>query len=192
MFIFRFFLIWLYCLSSCYASFDNLLNDLQVYHGITVKYPSENYTLQVDASSFRMQLDQQLIFGDRSVRVSYQDMLVTANRFEANLGKELFTFIDDVSYSFRKMTLASYRLDLSLPDNAYAKGNVEFYFNDYSAYSNEASYNLDENVIVLEGDAILYENQDFFKGETISFDLNQQTVLSHGRSKVKLSTERLP
>ena len=167
MFNFRLFLVWLYCLSSCYASFDNLLNDLQVYHGITVKYPSENYTLQVDASSFRMQLDQQLIFGDSSVRVSYQDMLVTANRFEANLGKELFTFIDDVSYYFRKMTLASHRLDLRLPDYAYAKGNVRFYFNDYSAYSNEASYNLDENVIVLEGDAILYENQDFFKGETI-------------------------
>ena len=69
-------------------------------------------------------------------------------------------------------------------------GNVNFSYADYESFSEEAMYRLDKNLITLLGNVVLSNQDDYFKGDKIVFDLDNESVLSGGRSKIKLSTKR--
>ena len=56
--------------------------------------------------------------------------------------------------------------------------------------SNKAFYNLNDNVIVIAGNAELKGENDMFKGETIKFNFNDKKVITDGRSK-EISTDSL-
>ena len=189
-FIFSFFLLGL-C-STSVANFDLLKNQISNLKKMTVTLPSlSSSQVDLSAAEFDIYLEDRVIKGSQDVSVYYDDFSVKSKEVKYNLKSEELAFFDDVTFSRNLMTLDSESISIFFPDKVYANGDVEFVYKDYFSNSKQAFYNSLENVIVLKGDAVLYDQDDFFKGESISFDLNQQKVISKGRSRVKLSTDKL-
>ena len=185
------FFVFVFC-SISWANFELLINQISSLKGMKVVFPSLSVK-QVDlsAAEFDIYLEERVIKGSQDVSVYYDDFSVKSKEVNYNLNSEELAFFDDVTFSKNLMTLDSEAISIFFPDKVYANGDVEFVYKDYFSNSKQAFYNSFENVIVLKGDAVLYDQDDFFRGESISFDLNQQKVISKGRSRVKLSTDKL-
>ena len=88
------------------------------------------------------------------------------------------------------MVLTCQKGKILFPNTVLAEGDVSFSYRDYVSLSDHAVYHLDKDYITLQGNATLDNQGDFVKGDNIMFDLVNQSILSGGRSRIKLSTER--
>ena len=177
--------------SFVFASYDNLVTDLFAYHGKQVVYPdSSNYDVFVTAKDFSLSLIDSMVDGVEDTMVTYKDLSVRAYRFSFSFLNNSLDFFNSVVVTKDDMVLSCDKGNIVFPNLVSAKGEVRFMYQDYESLSDEAIYNLEKHYITLKGNASLSSKGDYVKGDKIIFDLANESVLSGGRSKIKLSTDR--
>ncbi len=174
-----------------FASYDNLVADLFDYHNIKVHYPdSSNFDVFVSAKDISLSLLDLVVTGVEDTLVTYKDLSVKASQIRFSLFNNSLDFFDSVKVKKDSMSLTCDNAKITFPSVILVNGNVNFSYADYESFSEEAMYRLDKNLITLLGNAVLSNQDDYFKGDKIVFDLDNESVLSGGRSKIKLSTKR--
>ena len=189
----KFIVIYFFLYSTvCFSNFKLLNEQLLEFHNIQAELPSKPYGVNVVGKEFELDFIEKMIHASSDVEVDFEQSLIRSDQLTFDLQLNKLIAKNNVVFTYQDMILSSQQLGAFFPNKIFASQDVQFSYKGYSANANEASYNLDENVIVLTGSANLSKDEDFFRGEIISFDLNEEKVLSQGRSKVKLSTEKLP
>ena len=174
------------------ASFQVLIDDLNQYHQLEVLFPANNVeVVSVKGERFVFDFNKNRLDGINEVEANYQDIMISSDYLEYAIDTSLLTLYSNVHVTKSEFDLMSNRVEAMFPYRVSAFEDVQINFESYVSMSNKAFYNLDENVIVLAGNAELKGEKDMFKGETIKFNFNDKKVITDGRSKVKISTDKL-
>ena len=92
-----------------------------------------------------------------------------------------------------KLSLKSQYAEFTLPSTLFLKDSVALNYETYRSVSDSALYFIDQKIIKFMGNVEFREllHSDYVTGETVVFDLNKEDVLATGRSKLKVTTQRL-
>jgi len=96
-----------------------------------------------------------------------------------------------VTIRYDGLQLFSDTLRIELPYDLRVSENVRFFFKQVTGTTQTAHYALDKNEVTLKGDAVLNDGTDYFKGEKMVFNTQTESIKSYGRSRIKISTQRV-
>ncbi|RAP31547.1 hypothetical protein DID78_00920 [Candidatus Marinamargulisbacteria bacterium SCGC AG-343-D04] len=186
------FLGFFYSVSIFSSGFDSLVNDLR-NEGVSVNFSYDNFnpSVFIRAGQFEIDFLDQHVVGEDSVIVDYSGMNVLSNsvRYQLNKGRVLVE--NNVKITKDSMMLTCDFAEAILPDDLHSKGNVAFLYKDYTSQSGEAYYNQKSDVITFKDNVVLQQSGDFIRGDVVKFNMIDEKIISSGRSKIKISTERL-
>ena len=178
--------------SFVYASYSNLVNDLVNEHGIDVSYPdSRQLDVFVTAKDITFSLIDSVLVGVENTRVVYKDLSIKAHQLRFSVLDNTLRFLDSVFVTKDDFVLTCMNATALFPSDIFVDGNVQFIYRDYQAMSERARYDLNTNLIALQGNAVFLNKDDYLKGDYITFDLDNESVVSGGRAKIKVSTKQL-
>ncbi len=143
------------------------------------------------ASRFELDIKQNRIIGHDNVFIKYSDLSMVSNQLIYDVTQNKLSLHDQVTIRRQDMLLTCDTAQAFFPDLLHSEGSVSFQHKDYVANAKKADYHLKSQIISLMGEAILKQGGDFFRGNVVKFDIRNEKVLSQGRSKIKVSTERL-
>mgnify|MGYP001170251099 CR=1 FL=1 len=178
--------------SIIFSSYSELIQSIKQYHGIDFTFPSnENYDVEMNAKTVTFALNNSKVVADGYSRVKYKEFNLEAERMVYAMKDNIVSFSSAVVANKDKMSLSCNHGKLILPEHVILNGDINFLYTEYSASSENAYYNFSDNTIEFQDNAIFKSEKDFLKGNSITFDLTNELVVSNGRAKVQLSTERL-
>lgn len=178
--------------SVLFATFSQLQQEAFFYHQRTLSLPElpEN-PVTITASQFYVDPSHSFVLATHNVQVKYQDIKMASEMLKYDVEKGTIFVNNNVNVYHSTMNLSCSEGLAKLPVFISANGNVVFNYPPYQSLSHRAYYNIQDATISLIGDSIFQDGEDYIKGDTIVFDLDSKKVISQGRSKIKLSTERL-
>jgi lipopolysaccharide export system protein LptA len=73
-----------------------------------------------------------------------------------------------------------------------AMGNVKIVQLDRRVTSHQATFNQEENKVVLEGDAVIREGENVVRGERVTYYVNEEKAVVEGDGKGRVTTRITP
>lgn len=144
--------------------------------------------LQTD--SIKLSLNQQVLKAQGNNIIQSQHGIIKADQIEFVETKSEIKFFGNVALRYNEMKLNSNEAYVKVNEDTFiAKNDVKFSFEDYKSTSQKAMFDSQLNQVVFEGDVEISSLQQFAKGDSIIFDLTQETFLSKGKAKIKLSKD---
>jgi lipopolysaccharide export system protein LptA len=123
---------------------------------------------------------------------------ITSQRLEAEYEKKLITFIGGVVARQEEFTLYSDRLVLFLADKMdeidkiVAQDNVRMDQEDRKATCREAIYYYREGRVVLQGDPVVREGDNWVKGKRIIYYIEEQKSVAEGEGAERVTVTITP
>jgi lipopolysaccharide export system protein LptA len=123
---------------------------------------------------------------------------ITSQRLEAEYERKLITFIGDVVARQEEFTLYADRLLLFLTDKVeeidkiVARGNVHMEQGTRKATCREAIYYHREGRLVLQGEPVVREGDNWVKGKRIIYYIEEQKSVAEGEGTERVSVTITP
>jgi lipopolysaccharide export system protein LptA len=123
---------------------------------------------------------------------------ITSQRLEADYQKKLITFIGDVVARQKEFTLYADRLLLFIAeegeeiDKILARGNVRMVQDNRKATCHEATYYHRQGKVVLQGEPVVREGENWVSGKRIIYYIEEQRSVAEGEGGERVKITIVP
>ena len=149
--------------------------------------------MTLTSDSLAIELDQNVIVSRGENKVASEFGTITTNQIRIDYKKLKVSLLGDVKLTHEDINLNSKEAYVKVNENTFiAKDAVNFSYGDYRSESSLAMFNRDQNQIQFEGNVLFTTLDEYAKGDVIIFDLTNETFLSKGKAKVKISRDVMP
>ena len=179
---------------SLLASYEALVESVKRDFSINLKTPYRTeITHTLTADKFEFNLINRRIVGSPFVKVDYGNMKTTSDKIIYYIDSDKIIIQGNALFQQDKLSLKSQYAEFTLPSTLFVKDSVALNYETYSSISDSAFYFIDQKIIKFAGNVEFTESlhNDYVTGETVVFDLSKKDVLATGRSKLKVTTQRL-
>ena len=150
----------------------------------------ENPDLTLSTNQLDFLLNELKVVGKGSNQVVSKFGSIQSNAIAFDYKALEIQFLGDVFLAHEDIKLNSDEAYVKVNENTFiAKQSVTFSFGDYKSQSEVAKYDRELNQIQFEGNVFFSHTDEYAKGDVIIFDLNNETFLSKGSAKVKISRD---
>lgn len=192
----KFFLLFVFIFSGVVsASFEALIEQTSLEEDISLIFPKKLTTNTIiSGRTFEFDLKNSQIYGDKNIKVSYGNMITTSDKISYDIISKKIQAQGNVLFLRDNMKLRSQKARLSVPFDIEALGKVELNYKYYSSSSDYAQYIFKSREIIFENNVRFKDSEtnDLFKSNKIIFNFKTEEILSVGRSRAKINTQRLP
>ncbi|MBW2039504.1 MAG: lipopolysaccharide transport periplasmic protein LptA [Deltaproteobacteria bacterium] len=142
----------------------------------------------------------QLVFaqGSGEFRGGEGPIHITSQRLEADHKGNLITFVGDVVARQKEFVLYSERLLLFLDkegneiEKIVAQGNVRIVQGKRRGTCQEATYYHRERKVILQGDPVLREGDNWVRGQRIIYYIDEQKSVAEGKGRERVTVTIIP
>ena len=123
---------------------------------------------------------------------------ITSQQLEADYQAKVITFIGDVVARQKEFTLYSDRLLLFIGgemkeiEKIVARGNVRMVQGERTATCNEATYYHREGTVVLRGEPVVREGDNWVSGKRIIYYIDEQKSVAEGEGEDRVKVTIIP
>ena len=175
------------------GSFDNLIDQIYLETNKKLMFPDQLKTnSKIFGNSFVFDLKKNKISGVGSIKLTYGNMISSSDKISYNIVSKQIYIEGNALFKNNEIELKSKNANINIPNKLKAIGNVELNYKNYYASSDIAEYSLSKKVITFIDNVQFNDTQtnDVFNSNKIIFNLNTEEVLSVGKSRAKINTER--
>ena len=123
---------------------------------------------------------------------------ITSQQLEADYQAKVITFIGDVVARQKEFTLYADRLLLFIGaemkeiEKIVARGNVRMVQGERTATCNEATYYHREGTVVLRGEPVVREGDNWVSGKRITYYIDEQKSVAEGEGEDRVKVTIIP
>ena len=123
---------------------------------------------------------------------------ITSQQLEADYQAKVITFIGDVVARQKEFTLYADRLLLFIGaemkeiEKIVARGNVRMVQGERTATCNEATYYYREGTVVLRGEPVVREGDNWVSGKRIIYYIDEQKSVAEGEGEDRVKVTIIP
>jgi lipopolysaccharide export system protein LptA len=117
---------------------------------------------------------------------------ITSQQLEADYQAKVITFIGDVVARQKEFTLYADRLLLFIGGEMEARGNVHMVQENREATCREATYYHREGTVVLRGEPVVREGDNWVSGKRIIYYIDEQKSVAEGEGEDRVKVTIIP
>ena len=164
------------------------LSEIQSPLSQELKIKKASITLTTDNVDIDLKANKMMAFGKNEIISEYGNIVsdkITIDYADLKIG-----LFGNVKLNTQEMSLNSEEAYVKVNENTFiATKAVKFEHGIYKSSSDSAIFNRNKNEIRFENDVLFTSGNEYAKGDVIIFDLTNETFLSKGKAKIKVSRD---